>query len=149
MEIGHTEIDIEASKDAVWRVLTDFGAYPSWNPFLRAVRGDLRVGARLTVEIAPPGLRPATIRPVVIVLDDSPQFRWLSRLALPGLLDCEHCLIVEEFRPNRVRFFQRQKWSGGLVRRSGERIEAWRLGSEAMNAALRTRVEGARQIRSA
>lgn len=149
MEIGHTEIDIEAGKDAVWSVLTDFGAYPSWNPFLRAVRGELRLHARLEVEIAAPGLRPATVRPMVVMLDDSPQFRWRARFGFPGLLECEHCFIVEEFRPDRTRFFQRQKWSGGLAGRSAERIEAFRLGSEAMNAALRARIDGARQSRSA
>ncbi len=149
MEIGHTEIDIEASKDAVWGVLTDFASYPAWNPFLRAVRGSLREGERLEVEIAVNGSAPTKIHPKIILVDDSPQFRWRARFGVPGLLECEHCLIVEEFRPTRVRFFQRQKWSGALVGRSADRIEAFRLGSEAMNAALRSRVDALRQTRSA
>jgi uncharacterized protein YndB with AHSA1/START domain len=28
----HTEIEINASAEKVWRVLTDFAAYSEWNP---------------------------------------------------------------------------------------------------------------------
>jgi uncharacterized protein YndB with AHSA1/START domain len=30
----YTEIEINASAEEVWHVLTDFGAYPEWNLFL-------------------------------------------------------------------------------------------------------------------
>jgi uncharacterized membrane protein len=30
----HTEIEINAPAEKVWRVLTDFAAYPEWNPFV-------------------------------------------------------------------------------------------------------------------
>ncbi len=34
MKVIHTEIEINAPAEAVWRVLTDFAAYPEWNPFV-------------------------------------------------------------------------------------------------------------------
>ena len=33
-------------------VVTDFAAYPEWNPFIRRISGDLREGTRLEVRIA-------------------------------------------------------------------------------------------------
>ncbi len=45
----HTEIEINVSAEKVWRVLTDFPAYDEWNPFVRRVEGEVRVGARLHV----------------------------------------------------------------------------------------------------
>jgi hypothetical protein len=36
-----TKIDIAASPQAVWEVLTDFAAYPDRNPFMRRIEGSL------------------------------------------------------------------------------------------------------------
>src|SRR5208337_3854746 len=35
----HTEIEINAPAEKVWKVLTDFAAYPEWNPFVRCGAG--------------------------------------------------------------------------------------------------------------
>jgi uncharacterized protein YndB with AHSA1/START domain len=39
-----TEIVINASKEKVWHVLTDFKRYPQWNPFITSVEGELVKG---------------------------------------------------------------------------------------------------------
>jgi uncharacterized protein YndB with AHSA1/START domain len=49
----HTGIEINASAEKVWRVLTDFAAYPEWKPFVRRIDGDVSVAARLHVYIQP------------------------------------------------------------------------------------------------
>ena len=41
-----TAIDIDAPADAIWRVLVDFPAYPEWNPFIRRITGEAKVGAQ-------------------------------------------------------------------------------------------------------
>ncbi len=46
-----TEIEINAGSDRVWAILTDFAAYPEWNPFIRFIRGVPGKGARLEVRI--------------------------------------------------------------------------------------------------
>ncbi len=42
-----TEIIINASKEKVWQVLTDFDKYPAWNPFIVSIKGELKVSTRL------------------------------------------------------------------------------------------------------
>ena len=44
-----SEIEINASQERVWQVLTDFPALSEWNPFVRSVEGDLEAGQRLKV----------------------------------------------------------------------------------------------------
>jgi uncharacterized protein YndB with AHSA1/START domain len=46
-------IDINASPEEVWLVLTDFAKFPEWNPFMRWIKGELRKGAKLEVRIQP------------------------------------------------------------------------------------------------
>jgi len=45
------EIEIDAPPERIWAVVTDFGAYQEWNPFIRRISGELREGARLEVKI--------------------------------------------------------------------------------------------------
>ena len=41
--------EIDASPEDVWQVLTDFDAYPEWNPFIRSIQGNPEVGSRLSI----------------------------------------------------------------------------------------------------
>jgi len=50
----HSEIEINASAERVWDILTDFASYPQWNPFIRSISGELEVGERLEVRLEPP-----------------------------------------------------------------------------------------------
>src|ERR1051325_3394034 len=90
-----TAIDIEATADAIWRVLTDFKSYPEWNPFLRRLVGEPKVGARLEVTAQPEGRKPMTFKPTVLVAEPGRELRWLGRVLMPGIFDGEHAFIIE------------------------------------------------------
>ena len=86
---GHqlqTEIKIDAGPDRVWSILTDFAAYPEWNPFIRFIHGAPEKGTRLSLRIQPSGARGVTFRPSVLVADVGRELRWLGRLLLPAYL---------------------------------------------------------------
>jgi len=74
----HTEIEIQATPERIWSVLTDFAAYPQWNPFIRSVEGSPEKGASLTVRIEPSGAKAMTFRPRVLVADRPHELRWLG-----------------------------------------------------------------------
>src|SRR5688500_291863 len=62
----HTEIAIQATPERVWEVLTDFAAYPTWNPFIPHLAGRAAVGTSLDVQLQPPGGRAMRLRPTVL-----------------------------------------------------------------------------------
>jgi hypothetical protein len=137
------EIEIDAPPERVWAVLTDFAAYPEWNPFIRRISGEVREGARLEVLIEPPGARATTFKPTVRAVRANRELRWLGRLVLPGVFDGEHTLQIEPMDGDRSRFVQSERFSGllvGLVKGTLAKTEA---GFEQMNVALKARVEAA------
>jgi hypothetical protein len=141
MRLIETEIDIAAPVSRVWNVLTDFSAYPDWNPFITDITGELRVGARLRVRIQPPGRRAIMFRPVVLTALPNLQLRWLGRLPMPGLLDGEHSFRLSE-KGLTCRFYQSERFTGVLVPLMGQGLwTATERGFDEMNAALKTRVE--------
>jgi uncharacterized protein YndB with AHSA1/START domain len=42
--VGSSEIEIAASPDVVWEVLTTIERWPSWNPDIKSVSGPVRLG---------------------------------------------------------------------------------------------------------
>jgi hypothetical protein len=79
----HSEIEIGASAERVWGILTDFASYPRWNPFIRSIGGELEVGERLEVRLEPPDSRGITMRPTVLRVEPNRLMRWLGRLLVP------------------------------------------------------------------
>ena len=43
--------EIEAPKDVVWNVITDFSSYSEWNPFVTACAANLTVGAPIVMTV--------------------------------------------------------------------------------------------------
>jgi hypothetical protein len=136
-----SSIDIEASTDRVWAVVSDFERYPEWNPFILSIDGQPVEGKGLEVRIQPPGRRARTFRPTVIVAMRG-EIRWRGRLGMPRVFDGRHSLKVEPLGPNRSRFTQYERFTGVLVPFLRGTIRATRHGFEAMNRALKARVEG-------
>jgi hypothetical protein len=143
-----TEIDIQASPDRVWEVLTDFAAYPDWNPFITQARGTARVGERLTNRMQPVGGRGVTFRPTVLQADPGRRLRWLGRLVAPGIFDGEHTFTIERLGDGGVRLVQEERFRGLLVPLMARSLDRRTLpGFELMNRALKRRAERPRPRR--
>jgi hypothetical protein len=140
----HTEIEINAPAERVWHVLTDFAAYPEWNPFVRRAEGEIRAGGRLRVLIQPPGGKAMSFRPMVLVAEPNQQLRWLGRLWMPGLFDGEHSFSIDPLGERRVRFSQHEQFGGLLVPLLSRMLDGQvRPGFDEMNRALKLRAESA------
>ncbi len=136
----HTEIEINAPAEKVWKVLTDFAAYPEWNPFVRRGEGEVRVGARLHVYIQPSAGKGMSFRPTVLVADPNRELRWLGHLWVRGLFDGEHSFSIEPLSEGRDRFIQRERFGGLLLPLLSKTLDGdTRRGFEEMNRALKLR----------
>ena len=110
-----TEIEINASSAVVWKVLTDFPGYGSWNPIIRQIEGELIVGKRLRVFARLPCGLPMVLWPKVLSFGIEQEIRWLGSLLVSGLLDGEHLFMLEPLGEAQVRFVQREVYSGVLL----------------------------------
>lgn len=135
-----TTIDIDAPSDTVWRVLTDFAAYPEWNSRSR-IEGTAREGERLVVTPGPDAEGMPTFKPRVLRAADG-ELRWLGHLFVRGLFDGEHVFRIESLDESRSRMVQSETFTGLLVgplmRRYGTDTEN---GFRLVNESLKTRAE--------
>lgn len=137
----HEQIDIDAPPERVWDVFTDFASYPSWNPFIRSLEGELAPGAKLRVTLRI-GRRLIRFRPEVTVVRPGREIRWLARQPVRGIFDVERAFEFEPLGPAGTRFGQ---WEVGrglsapvLMAIAGPKIAR---AYAALNQALKTRVE--------
>ena len=138
----HAEIEIEATPDRAWEVLTDFATYHDWNPFIVQAAGQPAAGTRLELHMRLSGRRPTTIRPEVLEADPAHRLRWLGRLLVPGLFDGEHTFTLEPAGPGRTRLTQQEEFRGLLAPLVLKLIAKPTLASfHQMNQALKTRAE--------
>ena len=137
-----TEIDIAATPERVWSILTNFSAYPDWNPFIRSIRGAPEQGARLEVRIQPSGTKGMTFRPTVLAAIRAQELRWLGRFLVPGLFDGEHRFTIHPIADGKIRFRQSELFSGLLVPMFRSSLDRdTKRGFEEMNQALKLQAE--------
>lgn len=136
-----TEVEIDAPPEQVWAVLTDFGAYHEWNPFITELRGKLEPGARLRVELSYADGRRTAFRTSVLTVEPGAELRWIGRVWFKGLFDGEHFIQLHALDGNRTRLVQGENFSGVLVKLLANTVTQTGRGFVGMNAALKRRVE--------
>lgn len=135
-----TSIDIQAAPERVWAVLTDFGAYSGWNPFIREGSGQAIVGSTLTLRMFPKNGKPMTFRPTVLTAEPGRSLCWKGRLIVPGVFDGIHEF---ELTPagTGTRLVQSEDFSGILVPFLGKMIKDTEDDFRALNEALKKHLE--------
>lgn len=141
MRTIEARIIIDAPATAVWQVLQDTERYPIWNPFITAVVGELVAGARPTLRIVAQGKAPMTFRPRVVAASPETGLRWLGHLVVPGLCDADHEILLIPAAGGTTMLVQRETFRGALVPFLGGMLAPTGAAFEAMNSALKQRVE--------
>ncbi len=105
-----TRIDIAAPPARVWEVLTDFQAYPEWNPLIGSVEGIAALDQRVTVEVTPLS---RSYRVRIVAWEPPRKLAWRGWEILPVLFTGTHYFRLDP-RPG-----------GGTRLHHGERFTGW------------------------
>ncbi len=141
MEIK-TQIIINATPNKVWTVLTDFKDYPNWNPFIKSITGEPKVGQQITVSIVSPEGKPMTFKPKVVIFNPNREFRWIGKLLFKGLFDGEHTFELIDNGNGTTIFHHSEKFKGIVVLLFRKQLmDSTKKGFELMNENLKKRVE--------
>ncbi|MFO7938342.1 MAG: SRPBCC domain-containing protein [Bacteroidales bacterium] len=142
MKTIETYIDIQASATDIWKILVDFSAYPTWNPFITSIEGTPAKGEKLTITLQLPNKGKQLFRPVCLDATPNKELRWKGKLLFKGVFDGEHIFELQTLNKNTVRVFQREYFSGILVPLLWKKIEAPTLeGFKQMNSQLKKQAE--------
>lgn len=136
-----TEIEIQASPEQVWQVLTALDQYPEWNPFIHHAIGTAKVGESvdITVRSEPKDIH---LHCTVIKVVPNQELCWTYHVILPILFRGEHRFRIEPIGNNCVRFIDREIFNGLLVFSQARQIETdSKQGFEDMDRALKARAE--------
>lgn len=137
-----TEIVIDAAPEKVWAILTDFGNYPKWNPFIKSIKGEVKVGNRIIIKIEPPDAKRMTFKPKVSTFETNKELRWLGHLLFPGLFDGEHRFQLIDNINGTTTFRQSEIFKGVLVPLFKKQLNNnTKRGFEEMNKKLKELVE--------
>jgi hypothetical protein len=126
----------------VWQVLSNFSAYPDWNPFILAVHGNVHTGAKVKYRFQfPPCIRVWT-GANVFAFTPRKELRWAAHFLTPSLFSGDHHFIIEPLSESSVLFHHGEVFTGLLVPASlpllkmyGQRVY------EGLNIALKRRAE--------
>ena len=110
-----TTILINATPNKVWNILTDFNAYPNWNPFIKSISGAVKIGQKIKVEIAPPDAKKMIFKPEVLILENNKHFSWIGHLLFPGIFDGQHHFELIDNGDGTTTFNQSERFTGILV----------------------------------
>lgn len=136
-----TEIIINAPKEKVWQILTDFPNYSTWNPFIVRIKGELTTSGRLVNTMAS-GNKTFVFKPKILSVVPNHYFDWLGSLFIGGLFDGHHYFEIDELSSSLVKFTQGEHFSGILSKAILKRIgDETRNNFIRMNAALKAAAE--------
>lgn len=105
-----TAIQIAASPAKVWDILTNFNQYPTWNPFLSSIEGEVKTGNQIRVTAG--GMK---FQPMVLSYKKNQEISWLGKFLFKGLFDGEHLFKIKDNGDGTITFKHEEKFSGILV----------------------------------
>jgi hypothetical protein len=141
MKENRNEIEIQATLEKVWAILTDLPRYADWNPLIYRAEGKVALGEKVNIS-AKTASNDRDFRCSVVKVEPNREFSWKFHVILPFLFRGEHIFRVEPIDAHRVRFIDREIFDGLLVPLLAKDLETnAKVGMIAMGQALKGRAE--------
>ena len=128
-----TQIEIDASPETIWHHLTNFSAFPEWNPFLLSAEGNIKEGSQLKINAG--GMK---FNPTVQSVKKGHHLQWKGKLLFNGLFDGEHRFEIVQQANGKCLFKHSEKFNGILVGLFAKKLDQDTLtGFQKMNEAMK------------
>ncbi len=141
MAIIFTQIDIAARPEKIWQILTDFTAYPGWNPIIRRARPISGNPAQLHLDLHPPGQLELRFKVLITRKVALQYLSWQGFIGRPGFLNWVQDIEIEA-RPSGCIMRQTARLTGLSIKPIPNfMMMPTRNGFARMNEALRDKAE--------
>jgi hypothetical protein len=132
-------IEIAATPERVWAVLTDLASYPQWNPVFREASGQVAVGNRITLTSTQPVTgHTMTVKVKVLTAEPATELRWVSSAL--GLMTSRRSFTLSPVNGG-TRLMQTQTYRGLFTRFPPKTISRIQTSFDAINQAIKQRAE--------
>ena len=141
MKENRNEIELQATAEQVWQVLTDLDKYSEWNPLLYRGVGKVELGE--TVEVsAKTASKDMNFICKVTEVEPYRKFAWKFHVIHSLLFRGVHIFEIETIDEHTVRFIDREQFEGLLLPMQAKDLETNGLAAMVtMGEALKERVE--------
>ncbi len=138
MKSYSAEININASPEDVWQILTDGDAYPQWDPGMDRIEGAFALGEKISFYTK---LSPDRAFPVTITAFEPSQQMVLTGGMPAGLFKSERTHTLASEGNGGTKFTTREIFSGPLLPLFGRSIPDLTENFEAFANGLKARAE--------
>jgi hypothetical protein len=111
---NQNEIEIQATAEEVWDILTDFEKYADWNPLFYSAKGKAKVGERVRVSTRTASSE-MDFDCAVVTVEPNRELAWRFHVFLAFLFRGEHSFRIEPVSERSIRFVDRESFEGLLV----------------------------------
>ena len=142
MKVINTEIQIEASKDKVWKIICDLPGWSQWNPIVNKIEGELSVGSTLSITMSnSKGKDAQKYKGTITTFEKEKQFIFIAKMMANFLFSVERVIEIKESRKGTL-LTQIENYKGIMVTLFWGKLDTMaRKMLNAMNKALKEKAE--------
>ena len=137
-----TEIQISSKPDKVWGILMDLPDWPNWNPIVNKIKGNLEVGAELSITMCDTkGNDGKSYKSIITAIDEKKRFSFTANMMGKFMFSADRIFELEDSQEGTL-FIQRENYTGLMVPLFWKKLNEHALPMlNSMNEALKKKVE--------
>jgi hypothetical protein len=141
MRANYDQVEIQASPEEVWDVLTDLSKHADWNPLIYRAEGTVEVGQKIELS-ARTASTDLNYTCYVVRVEPGRELQWIWHIIFPFLIRGDHTFTIEPIDEQSVRFLNLEIFKGILVPLPAKDLMTnGKDAMVAMDRALKSRVE--------